>query len=213
MKIYTPRISPEFRAWRLARPSLGFLRLLWLSPYDLIAAASRLVLDVRGVVFLDHLNAGAAVLGDLVDVRTFHQAQADIGVAEAVSGARLALTVDFRFSSSRIALKSSCGHFGKRRSVGSGLRDFSFGSLPSRLVVRRRRTALQSLKRAHGSGHALAIADAALAADLDFKDRFDWWLHPRRFSRRGIEGGAPRRAAGRYWPRTGRSREAVRIPI
>src|ERR1700730_8671736 len=31
-------------------------------------------LDVRRIEFLDHLDTGAAVLGDLVDVRAFHQA-------------------------------------------------------------------------------------------------------------------------------------------
>ena len=52
--------------------------------------------DVGGVVFLDHLDAGAAVLGDLVDVRAFHQAQADVGVAQAVGRARLSFAVDFQ---------------------------------------------------------------------------------------------------------------------
>jgi len=32
---------------------------------------------MRGVVPLDHLDAGAAVFRDLVDVRAFHEAQAD----------------------------------------------------------------------------------------------------------------------------------------
>ena len=31
---------------------------------------------------------------------------------------------------------------------------------------------LQPLERAHGAGHALAVADAALAAHLDLQDRF-----------------------------------------
>jgi hypothetical protein len=39
---------------------------------------------VRRVVFLDHLHAGAAVLGDLIDVCAFHQAQADIRMPQAV---------------------------------------------------------------------------------------------------------------------------------
>jgi hypothetical protein len=43
------------------------------------------VLDVRRVEFLDHLDAGAAVLGDLVDVGAFHETHADIGVAKAVN--------------------------------------------------------------------------------------------------------------------------------
>ena len=49
---------------------------------------------MRCVVFLDHLDAGAAVLGDLVDICTLHQAQADIGMAQTVRGTRAALTVN-----------------------------------------------------------------------------------------------------------------------
>ena len=59
------------------------------------------------ISILIDLDAGAAVLGDLVDVRPFHQAQADIGVAKAVGRAALAFAVDFKSSSSRMMLKSS----------------------------------------------------------------------------------------------------------
>jgi len=52
-------------------------------------------LDVRGVIFLDHLDAGAAVFGDLVDVRAFHEAQADIGVRQAVRSAPVPIAVKF----------------------------------------------------------------------------------------------------------------------
>ena len=45
-------------------------------------------LDVRRIVLLNHFNAGAAVLGDLVNVRPFHEAEADVGVLEAVGSAR-----------------------------------------------------------------------------------------------------------------------------
>jgi hypothetical protein len=41
------------------------------------------VLDVRGVVFFDHLDARSAVLGDLIDVGTFRELQADVGVPDA----------------------------------------------------------------------------------------------------------------------------------
>ena len=54
------------------------------------------VLDVRGVEFLDHLDAGATVLGDLIDVCTLHEPEADIGVPEAVSRARVAFAVLFQ---------------------------------------------------------------------------------------------------------------------
>ena len=51
------------------------------------------VLEVGGVVFLDHLDAGAAVLRDLINVRAFHETQADVGVPQAVGSAGLSLTV------------------------------------------------------------------------------------------------------------------------
>ncbi len=46
-----------------------------------------------GVVLLDHLDAGAAVFGDLVDVGTFHQAQTYICVPEAVGRSRSPFTI------------------------------------------------------------------------------------------------------------------------
>ena len=46
-----------------------------------------------GVILLDHLDAGAAVLGDLVDVGAFHEPHTDIGMPQAVSSARIAIAV------------------------------------------------------------------------------------------------------------------------
>src|SRR6266849_1678335 len=86
---------------------------------------------------------------------------------------------NLRFSSSRIVLKSSRCHFGKMRSVGSGRRNFSdpfvvdfapFPSLGCAVCAYRTESGLQSLERAHGAAHALAVADTALAAHLDLKD-------------------------------------------
>ena len=57
------------------------------------------VLDVRGVKFLDHLDAGAAVLRDLVDVGPFHQPEADVGVAQGIGGATKPLPVALSSSS------------------------------------------------------------------------------------------------------------------
>ena len=51
---------------------------------------------MRGIVFLNHLDAGAAILGNLVDVGTFHQTQADVGVPEAISRAALSLAVELK---------------------------------------------------------------------------------------------------------------------
>lgn len=46
-----------------------------------------------GVVFLDHLDAGATVLRDLINVRAFHETQADVGVPQAIGRAGLSLTI------------------------------------------------------------------------------------------------------------------------
>src|SRR6266851_8139166 len=127
-----------------------------------------------------------------------------------------------RFSSSRIVLKSSRCHFGKMRSVGSGRRNFSdpfvvdfapFPSLGCAVCAYRTESGLQSLERAHGAAHALAVADTALAAHLDLKDRFGRSGLLQRFSRPGIEGAKLHQDEGWCWPRTERSREVVLIPI
>jgi hypothetical protein len=39
---------------------------------------------MQGIVLFDHLDAGAAVFGDLVNVRPFHKAEADVGVAKGI---------------------------------------------------------------------------------------------------------------------------------
>jgi len=60
-----------------------------------MAAASRLCFDVRGVVILDHLDAGSAIFGDLINVGPFHQSQADVSMAQAVGRAPASLSVKF----------------------------------------------------------------------------------------------------------------------
>src|SRR5438445_788395 len=49
--------------------------------------------DVSGVKFLDHLHAGPAVLGNLIDIGTLHQPEANIGVTQAVTGSDIAVAV------------------------------------------------------------------------------------------------------------------------
>src|ERR1700730_11349609 len=51
------------------------------------------VLQVGGVVFLDHLDTGAAVLRNLIYVRAFHETQADVGVPQAIGCSVLSLTI------------------------------------------------------------------------------------------------------------------------
>src|SRR5450759_1969184 len=51
----------------------GRLVLLCLLPPYVDRSGVEAVLEVGGVVFLDHLDAGAAVLRDLINVRAFHE--------------------------------------------------------------------------------------------------------------------------------------------
>ena len=52
------------------------------------------VLDVGCVKFLDHLDAGAAVLRDLIHVGAFREPHADIGMPQTVERPPLALVVE-----------------------------------------------------------------------------------------------------------------------
>ena len=52
------------------------------------------VLDVRGIMLLDHLDAGAAIARNRIDVGSLHQPQTDVGVSQAVGGARLAVAIN-----------------------------------------------------------------------------------------------------------------------
>ncbi len=52
--------------------------LVFLGPHDVDRSCVERSLDVRSVVFLDHLDTRAAVLSDLVDVGALHQPQTDV---------------------------------------------------------------------------------------------------------------------------------------
>lgn len=72
----------------------GFLAfLVFLGPHDVDRSGVERGLDVRRVVFLDHLDASASVFGDLVDVGTLHQAQADVSMPQTVGGTGSAFAV------------------------------------------------------------------------------------------------------------------------
>src|ERR1035441_6830720 len=113
------------------------------------------VLEVGSVVFLDHLNAGAAVLRDLINVRAFHETQADVGVPQAVGRAGLSFTV-----------------FLETFFVQDGVEELPVGLRKNRIGRLRLVPLDQPLERPDGPAGALAIADAAFAADLDLKDGF-----------------------------------------
>src|SRR5258708_36409105 len=108
------------------------------------------VLEVGGVVFLDHLDAGAAVLRDLINVRAFHETKADVGVPQAIGRAGLSFTVFLEAFFVQDCVEE----------LPVGLRKNRIGRL--RLVPLD-----QPLKRLYGPTGAFAIADAAFAADLD----------------------------------------------
>src|SRR5882672_5740175 len=74
-----------------SRLPLIFPPRLWLAYVD--GCGIQRVLDVRGVKLLDHFDAGATVLRDLINVGSLHQAHTDVGVSEAVCRAAVAVTV------------------------------------------------------------------------------------------------------------------------
>ena len=60
---------------------------------------------MRGVEFLDHLDAGAAVLSNLIDVRSLHEPYADVGVAQAVGRATIAVAIKLELGPSENPVK------------------------------------------------------------------------------------------------------------
>src|SRR5262249_9432331 len=62
--------------------------------------------------FFDHLDAGAAVLGDLIDVGAFHEAHADVCVSRAISRASVAIAGELKFRARKKEVKRS--RFGAR---------------------------------------------------------------------------------------------------
>ncbi len=156
-----------------------FLFRFW--PHDVDGGGVKIGLDVRGVVFLDHLDAGAAVFGDLVDVGAFHQAQTDVRVPQAVGRSRPAFAVEPEIFLVQNRLEKLALPFRKNEVCRLRKAPF-FGAVvqwclapsrpcPLRSARARTESGFQSLKRAHSAAHALAVADTALAAHLDFKDR------------------------------------------
>ena len=55
-----------------ALPARRELRPSW-EAFDVDGSGAQLVLDVRRIELLNHLHARAAVLGDLIEVRTFRR--------------------------------------------------------------------------------------------------------------------------------------------
>ena len=45
--------------------------MMWVAA-DVDRSGVQVRLDVRGIIFFDHLDAGTTVLGDLIHIRAFH---------------------------------------------------------------------------------------------------------------------------------------------
>ena len=94
-------------------------------------------------------------------------------MAQAVCGARLTVAVGFQFLFVENGVKQFALPF-REEKVGRFRHARLFiGPSPSWLVdPHRTRSALQALERPDRAGHALAIANAALASHLDLKNSF-----------------------------------------
>ena len=47
-------------------------------------------------MFLDHLDTGAAILGNLIDVGSFEQTKADVSMPQTVAGADMTIAVELQ---------------------------------------------------------------------------------------------------------------------
>ena len=130
-------------------------------------------------MFLDHLDAGAAVLGDLINVRAFHQPKADIRVPKTVGGASIAVSIllescSFQYSVEELDVVAW-------KDLVDGLRKRSGNRLPrssgSKGFLRTRLAALgnplgpveKALIRFDGVGSAFAETDAPFSTYFDEK--------------------------------------------
>ncbi len=113
---------------------------------------------MHGVVLLDHFDASTAVLRDLVDVGSFHQAQTDIGVPQAVGGAAIAFAVKLEVKVGKNVVEHAALAFVREQLV----------SRTGRIAVPF--PGFETAEGQDGTGHALAVAGAAFAADLYLKN-------------------------------------------
>src|SRR5271157_442851 len=178
VKLYTS-VTGNLRSRQVLIFRLVFVS-FWLWPHDVDRGGVKLRLNMRRVILLDHLDAGAAVFGDLVDVGAFHQAQADIRVPQAGGCSRPAFTIEpevflFQDRVEKLALpfrKNKVCRLRKAPLFGAVVIGVWPLLAPALFVcARRTKSGFESFERAHSAGHALAVADATLATHLDLKDR------------------------------------------
>ena len=133
---------------------------------------------MRRVVFLNHLDASAAVLS-VVDVSTFHKSQADVRMPQAVRRSRSALAIEAKIlfvedGFEKLALPLGKDEVGGFRHAplfvkGSGGHGGSCERVHA-IYARRAEPASKSFKRPHSTRHTLAISDAAFSADVNLQD-------------------------------------------
>lgn len=141
-----------------------------LRTHDIDRAGVYAVLDVARIEVLDHLDAGPAVVGDLIDVRAFHQTHGNISVAQAVSRAALSVAVEFQLFFFKYLVEQVAPELGKH--LHRRKQPFDFAVRLS-FVFQLRNAALPDLfERIDRIRHALAVADAGLAAHVDDENVF-----------------------------------------
>jgi len=140
------------------------------------------VLNVRCIVLLDHLDRGAAVFGDVINIGPLREAKTNIAMPKAIHGPRMAIPVELQpglienfIKEFEIAAREDdIGCLWQLR-CGLGLRlPFRKFFLRSWFTALRRpfRAIEQTLKRLHGARHAFAKANAAFAADINLQNQF-----------------------------------------
>ena len=160
--------------WIALLPFLSFL-----GPHNVNCSGVERGLDVRRV-FLNHLDASAAVLSNLVDVGTFHEAQAYVCMPQAVRRTRSAFAIKAKIfliedGLKKFALPFRKNQVGRSRRAPLFLKDSRgigrfFGRVHA-VNTRRAEPASKSLKGPHCTGPSLAISDAALSAHFNFQNR------------------------------------------
>jgi len=106
-------------------------------------------------MLLNHLDAGAAILGDLVNVGALHEPQANVRMPETVCGATVAVAVEFQ--------PFLCKDGIEQRMMGEGEQPVRWLGLVA---------FTKPDKGVDSASGTFAIAHTALSADLDFQNGF-----------------------------------------
>jgi len=145
-------------------------------PHDVDGGGIQRVLDVGGIMLLDHLDAGPAVLCDLIDIRPLHQAQTYISVPQAIGRARPAIAVELQPGPLQHPIKQFqviAGEHGIRqlRQLDRQWRvRVPLAPVPRLLAAGRLWPVEQPFIGPDRARHTLTEANAALTANLDLKD-------------------------------------------